>query len=74
MSEKIRIVIDIEQGFSEQNYTALKSMMDAYVGEFISAGKAQTSNQPFGDRRFDNEIKFILNFNKVYPEPIEYQP
>lgn len=72
MAEKIRISIEIGSEFTDENYTALKAMLDAYIGEYIKINKQPTSNQPFGNRNFNNELNFIVTFLKSEPT-LEYQ-
>lgn len=68
MAEKVKIQIEISEGFTKENYVALKAMLDAYVGEFITVSSFPTSGNPFADRRMNNDLPFVCTFLKVEKE------
>lgn len=65
MSENVRIIIEIGPRLTTENHEAIKTMLDAYVGQFIKTNSFPTSNNQFADRQINNDINFVISFNKI---------
>jgi hypothetical protein len=63
----MKIEIEIELGFSQDNYTALKTMLDAYIGEYIKENTVKQSHYTQFQGMVGADLNFTISFEKTPP-------